>query len=392
VDLTPTFRTSASFLHGGACVAGCVAAIIAALCTAVSTSLSAQTVRGIARVDGSVHASIQTSILLVDEAGSPVAGTMTDEDGGYALRAPRPGSYRVRARRIGFAPVFSQPLAVAAGATVSFDPSMRLLPAALAGVNVQETERCVIAPEAGAAALALWEAVQNALSGAAASSMNGMHSFMLTRFQRELHPQTGKVLTKSSWKVLVSGSETYRSLPADSLAAAGYLEHAAHDTVYYTAPDARTLISDAFARTHCLHPVAGSTGSGSVGLAFEPIDIGGRTDVAGTLWLERSTGKLQYLQFQYVDSSTHSGDSTNAIPRATGRIDYRELDDGSWIINDWTVRVPVIAYDVQASQQHGSGDKTDSTKNQPRPYVARLHEFGGNVTEVIMPRSNSRNP
>ncbi|HSU96529.1 MAG TPA: carboxypeptidase-like regulatory domain-containing protein [Gemmatimonadaceae bacterium] len=388
----PVSRTRASFLRGGACVASCVAAIIAALCAVAPTSLSAQTDRGTARIDGSVNASIQTSILLVDETGSLVAGTMTDENGGYALRAPRRGSYRVRARRIGFAPVFSRPLAVAAGATVNFDPSMRLLPATLAEVNVQETERCVIAPEAGAAALALWEAVQNALSGAAASSISGTHSFMLTRFQRELHPQTGKVLTKSSWKVLVSGSETYRSLPADSLAAAGYLEHAAHDTVYYTAPDARTLISDAFARTHCLHPVAGSTGSGSVGLAFEPIDIGGRTDVAGTLWLERSTGKLQYLQFQYVDSSTRSGDSTDTIPRATGTIHYRELEDGSWIIDNWTITVPVIAYYAQSPRQRGSGDNTDSTKMQPRPYVERLHEFGGNVTEVIMPRSNSRNP
>ncbi|HSU97393.1 MAG TPA: hypothetical protein VLI40_09195, partial [Gemmatimonadaceae bacterium] len=87
----PVSRTRASFLRG-ACAARCVAAIIAALSTAAPMSLSAQTVRGIARVDGSVHASIQTSILLVDETGSPVAGMMTDEDGGYALRAPRPGS------------------------------------------------------------------------------------------------------------------------------------------------------------------------------------------------------------------------------------------------------------------------------------------------------------
>ncbi|HSU98147.1 MAG TPA: hypothetical protein VLI40_13015, partial [Gemmatimonadaceae bacterium] len=93
-----------------------------------------------------------------------------------------------------------------------------------------------------------------------------------------------------------------------------------------------------------------------------------------------------------VDSSTRSGDSTNTIPRATGTIHYRELEDGSWIIDNWTITVPVIAYYAQSPRQRGSGDNTDSTKSQPRPYVERLHEFGGNVTEVIMPRSNSRNP
>jgi hypothetical protein len=377
------------FSRRGVCVARCTAAIVAVL----STPLAAQIVRGNARVDGTTHASVETSVLLVDESGSLVAGAMTDENGVYVLRAPRAGTYRVRARRIGFAPVTSEPLSVAAGATITFDPTMRLLPATLAEVNVQEAARCVIAPEAGAAALSLWEAVQNALSGAAASSLSGMHSFMLTRFRRELHPQTGKVLTKSSWKVLVSGSETYRSLPAESLAVTGYRERAARDTVYYSAPDARTLISDAFARTHCLYPVPGSSGSGSVGLAFEPVDIGGRTDVAGTLWLERSTGKLQSLQFQYVDSSARSGDSTHSIPRATGTIDYRELDDGSWIINDWTIRVPVVAYyTADALRRLGSGDIGGFTTSRPTPYVERLEEFGGNVTEVIMPRSNSRNP
>jgi len=359
----------------------------------LSTALAAQIVRGTARVDGTSRGSVETSILLVDETGSPVAGAMTDENGGYALRAPHSGTYRVRARRIGFAPVSSQPLSIAAGATITFDPSMRLLPARLAEVNVREAVRCVIAPEAGAAALALWEAVQNALSGAAASSMSGTHSFMLTRFQRELHPQTGRILKKSSWKVFMSGSETYRSLPAESLAVRGYREHTSHDTVYYSAPDARTLVSDAFARTHCLHAVAGSTGSGSVGLAFEPVTVSGRTDVAGTLWLERSTGKLQYLQFQYVDSSTRVSDSARAIPLATGRINYRELADGSWIINDWTIRVPVIAYSMPGKlRQSGSGEASDSTDGRPIPYVDRLQEFGGNVTEVMMPRGNPRNP
>lgn len=371
-------------------VAGCIAAIVAALC---ATPLTAQTVRGTARVEGSAHASVETSILLVDESGSLVAGTMTDENGGYALHAPHAGSYRVRARRIGFAPVSSQPLSVAAGATVDFDPSMRLLPATLAEVNIAETERCVIAPEAGAAALSLWQAVQNALSGAAAGGMSGMHSFMLTRFHRELHPQTGKVLAHSSWKVLVSGSETYRSLPAESLAVTGYLERVGRDSAYYSAPDARTLISDSFARTHCLRPVAGSTGSGSVGLAFEPVHAGAQTDVAGTLWLEQKTGKLEYLQFQYVDSSTRNSDSAHAIPLATGRIDYRELNDGSWIINDWTIRVPVIAYDTPSStRQRGSGDNRDSTTSKATPYVERLQEFGGNVTEVMMPRGKPGNP
>lgn len=336
-------------------------------------------------MDGSAHASVETSVLLIDESGAVVAGTMTGADGAYLLRAPRPGSYRVRARRVGFAPTTSAGLAIANDAAVNFDPTMRMLPATLAQVNVQESERCVIAPEAGAAALALWEAVQNALSNAAASSMDRNHSFMLTRFHRELHPQTGKVLASTNWKVLVNGSETYRSLPAESLAVTGYIERVGRDSAYYSAPDARTLVSEAFARTHCLRPVAGSRGS--VGLAFEPVHLGARADVAGTLWLEQKSGRLQNLQFSYVDSATAMDDSIRAIPRATGRVDYRRLDDGSWIINDWTLRIPTVAYDSPSRRGGRGSDSRESV-----PYVERLQEFGGNVTEVVMPRRNTPTP
>lgn len=358
--------------------------------------LSAQVVYGTAHVAAtrgvsqtSNVGSSETSVVLVDTIGSLVAGAITDENGAYMLRAPRPGTYRARARRIGFAPDSSRTIILAAGATVAFNPLMRELPQKLADVKIEAGARCAIAPEAGAAALRLWQDAQNALSGAAVSSVSGTHSFMLTRFQRQLDLWTKRVIRQTRWKISVRSSESYTSPPAESLANAGFVTRVGHDAVY-SAPDARTLLSDAFAATHCFRPIPGSSGTDTdtdlIGLAFKPVALGARTDVAGILWLSESTGKLRYMEFQYVDSADDGRDSTQAARQARGRIDYRELPDGSWIIGSWTIRVPVVVF-FPRRRFWGSPGSThfDSTTTDSVPRVMALWEFGGSAGEVAMP-------
>ncbi|HSU96553.1 MAG TPA: carboxypeptidase-like regulatory domain-containing protein, partial [Gemmatimonadaceae bacterium] len=347
--------------------------------------MSAQSVRGTARIEGGGQGSAQTTIALVDSLGAIVAGTTTGEAGEYLLRAPHAGTYRVRARRIGFAPDSSSAMVMTSGATVTFDPSMKQLRTQLAEVRVQEARRCVLAPEAGAQALRLWQEAQNALSGAAVNTVSGTNSFVLNRFQRELDSKGKRVIRSTRWQLPAQASETYASISADSLATDGYERITGSDAIYY-APDARTLVSESFAQTHCLRPVAGVAGSDSVGLAFEPVGRDHRTEVAGTLWLARSTGKLKYLEFQYVDPTARGGESDPRAPHATGRVDYRELPNGAWIISSWMIRAPLIRVTAPRTIVGALGSfRTDAVRT-----VTGWWEFGGDVADVTTAKSDNR--
>lgn len=344
---------------------------------------SAQTIRGTARVADTKQGSAQTTIALVDSLGDIVAGITTGDSGIYMLRAPHAGTYRVRARRIGFTPDSSRAIVVASDATVTFDPVMARLTTQLAAVRVQESRRCVLAPQAGAEALRLWQEAQNALSGAAVNMVSGRSSFLLNRFQRELDSQGKRVIRSTRWQLATRGSETYASISADSLATQGFVKMIGSDAIYY-APDARTLLSDAFARTHCLRPVAGATGSDSVGLAFEPVGSDHHTEVAGTLWLARSTGKLMYLEFRYVDA-TAGGATDQKAPHATGRVDYRELPGGAWIISSWVIRAPLMRVTAARNVTTAFGAvRTESVSS-----VTGWWEFGGDVADVTTSHSDT---
>src|SRR5687768_12772483 len=80
---------------------------------------SAQSVRGliVERADGvPVPGAV---VLLLDRSGGVAARALTNERGEYRLAAPSPGTYRVRTLRIGFRPMTSAPIGLAAGQEIA---------------------------------------------------------------------------------------------------------------------------------------------------------------------------------------------------------------------------------------------------------------------------------
>jgi hypothetical protein len=65
------------------------------------------------------------SIVLIDSLGRLVGGTLSDRAGRFALRAATPGTYRVRVRRIGFAPDAAHVVVLSANATIHVDRALR---------------------------------------------------------------------------------------------------------------------------------------------------------------------------------------------------------------------------------------------------------------------------
>jgi hypothetical protein len=117
-------------------------ALLALLCAgALHAQPTLQTVRGRV-VDANTGEPVPTaSIRVVEDQGNAAVSGQTDVVGRFSIRVPIAGTYHVTAERIGFRVSTSDPVVVAAGATV--DVEVRMAPSAVAldsvGVRVRQT-------------------------------------------------------------------------------------------------------------------------------------------------------------------------------------------------------------------------------------------------------------
>jgi carboxypeptidase family protein len=351
----------------------------------LAPSVFCQQVSGTAQILESHAGSPGTTIVLVSPSGVIIAGTLSRADGGYSLRAPSPGRYRVRARRIGFAPDSSDVLTFRADGELHFDPLLKPLTASLQAVSVAGAGRCIVRPGSGAQTFRLWEAAQNALSATIAASTGKLFAFRLGRFQREIDPATKRIIHGSEWEMRALSSEPYYSISPDSLAATGFARTEGDSAVYF-APDARTLTSAIFAQTHCMRIVQDRAKPEQIGLAFEPVAQTRLVDVAGVLWLDRTSGELRNLEYRYelgVGNRGEAGSSETAS--ATGRIEYRRLDNGGWIVNRWLIRVPIQKNEPSNSLSSNEAGGNLTVRSTRVARTTALWEIGGDVRAVLDP-------
>ncbi|MGD8322237.1 MAG: carboxypeptidase regulatory-like domain-containing protein [Gemmatimonadota bacterium] len=277
---------------------------------------------------------------LLDAEGKPLDRALTDEQGRYLFTRLDPGRYRVRAEMIGRATAESETFTVAASGA----PLVRTLALAtqvieLEGIGVEGESRCRLRPEEGLAVARVWEEVRKALDAAAYTETHVAYRYRTVTSERELGEDARTVLTERRRVATGFMARPYESVPADTLLEKGFVQIDAGGGGSYYAPDAEVLLSDAFLDTHCFALRPGDMDHlGSVGLAFEPVPGRRISDISGVLWLQASTMALQSLVFRYehlrypVESDLIGG-----------RIDFRRLPDGTWIIPEWFIRMPKIA-------------------------------------------------
>lgn len=346
----------------------------------VATGAAAQTVSGTVRADGAAGPLPQTTIVLTTDDGTLVRGVVTGDDGAYTLRAPAPGRYRVKVRRIGFAPDSSAVLVLASGANASFSPTLRSYATRLASMKVRATGRCVASGSAGGATARLWNDVQAALTATAIATQpsGDTHlAFMLRRFARTVDPTTSLVLQQRSADLQTT--DAYASLPAESLVREGFIRPG-RDSTTYAAPDAGTLASDVFVREHCFYATPGdSAHANDVGLGFRPVKRGRADDVEGVLWVDTATAELRSLEYHYTGRFAAA---SLGLGGPSGRVDYARVGRGAWIVQHWVVRVPVPGRTVNLQNAQ------DSTGTRTGHFVA-LYESGGDVLRTYLARGDS---
>jgi hypothetical protein len=312
-----------------------IAILLLVLAAALPLAAAAQSVRGTV-VDAQSGAPVAGALVALLAPDGAVRGeVLSDAAGRYLLRAPAAGEYRLRAQRVGYRPSTSPALTLTAGAVVEHRLAASVQRVALPAITVSSTRRCTSQAEGGEAVSTLWEEARKALVSATYTTRQYPYRYNVQRRQRLLDAVSLVTRTEA-----VQSSEGYRqtpfvSVPAESLAAHGYLETRG-DTLTFRAPDAVVLLSESFQEAHCFHAEPGDREHpGMVGLAFQPVARSRRVDVRGVLWLDAATAELRVLEYGYTDLP-----SIADSPNAGGRVEFKRLPNGAWIVSRWRIRMP----------------------------------------------------
>ncbi len=323
----------------------------------------------------------RTVVVLLDSTGARRGAALVDALGRFELRAPQPGTYRVRSQQIGIRASTSVPLlltsATQAHVTLRVNPIRVALPAVLTEV----TSACVADETASTAADSpIWTEVEKALTATTVASGDAGGSVgaatTVRDFTRELDPRTMKPSHESARILTASVQRPYASLAPDSLARYGYVVAQENETIYY-APDAATLMSSSFAASHCWRERAGDgMHSSLVGVEFRPLAATDHPDIRGVLWIDSNTSELRYLEYSYTREPRSVNDSA-----AGGRVDFAALPSGAWIVRYWVIRMPQFEH-----RWANSGLGTRVSGRGADSVLAAIVETGG---EVMTPAAQS---
>lgn len=269
-------------------------------------------------------------VALVDAKDSVVAEGVANETGARLLRA-LPGVYRVRVRRIGYLPFVSSPvsLAVSTELTVSVE-SPRVV---LDQIVVNSKSQCRSSDPASQTLSVVWDEIDKALrsSQLTTGDLSGIGNAHMYRMETT---PNGAVTSADTTVFRITSDRPFGAIAPESLFLRGYVQGGPGTGWVYFGPDETVLRSEQFASTHCFRLVRDISRPRDIGVAFEPAPNRDLPDIAGTLWVDRSTSELREMVFNFVNA----GLLTRF--KASGFTKFRHLPSGAWIVDQWKLRAP----------------------------------------------------
>lgn len=313
-------------------------AAVAAMLPLVVAALSAQRVRGeVLQTDGATPA--LGVVVVANRADGSVAGrALSGYNGAFDLTLPARGTYTLSALRIGYRPTVVPGVAVADTGTTTVRIVLSGAPVPLAAVDVRSTDVCGTSHDPQSQVVQVWTEARTALTAAALWSRELVDAEWIS-FQRHLNPGLEEVRSQDVQVTRSTTTHAFKSWPAESLATRGYVISDGAQGFIYHAPDPEVLLSDSFAETHCFHVEPSQSDSAFVGVGFTPRrGLGSRVEIEGTLWIDRSSSELRWLEFHYVGLPTAAN---NASPG--GRVEFLRVPEGPWMVSRWQIRMPEFA-------------------------------------------------
>ena len=307
------------------------------LAAGIPIHADAQTVRGRLLDPDGVTGLGSAMVVLEDRNGTEVERALSRNNGLFQLKAPAPGSYRLRAERIGYATTHTDFFDLAAGETITQNIVAAVQAITLEGIEAGGERKCTVRPAEGLAVTRVWEEARKALSAAAWTQERGYYQYEMMNVNRRLEPESRKVLGEERSYNRGYMQAPYVSRPADSLVNGGFARITPRESLYW-APDAEVLLSDSFLDTHCFNlRTDAEEAPGLIGLSFEPVPGRRLPDIGGTLWLDLSTSRLERLDFTYRNLNLPRTILTSGIG---GTLEFEALPNGTWIVNSWRIRMP----------------------------------------------------
>jgi hypothetical protein len=286
-------------------------------------------------VDSAARIAMPNAIVsLEDASGTRVVAELTDAAGVAALRAPSGGRYAIRVDRSGMTTFRSAGVQLSAGDTLRLTLRVPVQARSLEAVRVVAASACAASASAGDIG-SVWDAARTALFTSQRGSELLAPAVRVARFERSVD-QHGRVIEERVDTMLVRSAEPFRTLTPDVISRDGYrLQGETVDLLF--APDARTLLSEEFARDHCFQLVGDPRTPELIGLNFSPTPGREVVDIAGTFWLDRETSALQRVEYRYRNAGPDADASG-----AGGELVFGEIAAGVRGIAGWTVRTPWV--------------------------------------------------
>ncbi len=353
-----------------------IPAVLAAAATVSATAAPAraQVLEGVV-VDSATQAPVTAVLVSLSDADNRrLQRFLVDSDGYFRFVVPRPGRYSLRAERLGLATRTLAGLDVGPEETVAVRIPVAHRAIAIEGIRATGDRRCELSSDLGAATHRAWEEARKVLNAASFTDSEGLYVYDLEKHMRELDPGSLRVRNETRAHKRTTTRQPFESRPVELLVDGGWvLEEPAGNR--YFAPDADVLLSDDFLATHCLQlRAADASRPDLLGLEFRPVrDGSGGPDIEGVLWLSRETGGIEWLDFRYLDLpgllDEHGSDEIG------GRVDFRGLPDGSWIVSNWHIRMPLMVLE------------RDGVFGMQRTRLIGIAEEGGRVVEAFGART-----
>jgi hypothetical protein len=311
--------------------------------TAIASSLSAQEVLVEVVELSTGKPIVGASVSLLDDHGNNLLGNFSDQGGHTVLPASRSGTYVVRADKVGYDTwnsvvlhVAGQPIHVRVGMALSRNPST---------VVARSENSCQLLTGPGTASGDLWAEIKKALTASALTEARGFVPLDVVLYERTLDRNLGVLSERTEQRSRLSRRPSV-GISWDQVDSSR--QSAVTGGEVYRAPDAATLVSDQFVKSHCFSAIRGyGPETGLAGLEFKPARIGSQPELTGVLWLDPKTNTLRSLNFDYVNLPIPL-----RVARTSGRVEFEELPSGQWIVPRWYIRMPrvsrIVSTDVRS--------------------------------------------
>lgn len=338
-----------------------------ALFALVATRLAAQDLRIEVFEAATGKPIIGANVSLFDSAGTiPLLGGFSDQNGRIDLTAPVRGPYRVRADKTGYDSWLSVQLLVGERAVyvrAGMTPVRNAVP-----VLARNESACQQMVGPGTAIGDMWTEIKKALTASALTESQGQVPLDVDLYERILD-RDGAVLSEHTEQRNRIARRPVLGISWDQIDTTR--RNDASGTDVFRAPDAGTLASDQFVRSHCFAAIRGyGPETGLAGLEFKPSRVGGLPELTGVLWIDPKTSSLRSLNFDYVNLPIPL-----RIARTSGRLEFDQLPSGQWIVPRWYIRMPRLA-------RVSGGD----ARSAPRDSLIGYQEVGGLARPAGSPR------